>query len=120
MAWTAPRTWVTGETVTAALMNAQIKDNFLVSGPAQVTTVGDIVYATGANALARLGLGAVGTFLRGGSVAPIWEDTLGDTASNATFRLRGPTAPNLRLNATDAADPSDEWRFVSTTTLVPT
>ena len=30
MAWTAPRTWVSGETVTAALMNAQIRDNELV------------------------------------------------------------------------------------------
>ncbi len=33
MAWTAPRTWVTGETVTAALMNTHIKDNFLSIGP---------------------------------------------------------------------------------------
>lgn len=27
MAWTAPRTWVTGETVTAALMNTHVRDN---------------------------------------------------------------------------------------------
>ncbi|OPZ76591.1 MAG: hypothetical protein BWY79_01543 [Actinobacteria bacterium ADurb.Bin444] len=27
MGWTAPRTWVTGETVTAAIMNAHVKDN---------------------------------------------------------------------------------------------
>jgi hypothetical protein len=27
MAWTAPRTWVTGELVTAALMNTHVKDN---------------------------------------------------------------------------------------------
>ncbi len=27
MAWTAPRTWVTGETVTAAIMNTHVKDN---------------------------------------------------------------------------------------------
>lgn len=27
MAWTAPRTWVTGEIVTAALMNAHVRDN---------------------------------------------------------------------------------------------
>ena len=27
MAWTTPRTWVAGEVVTAALMNAQIRDN---------------------------------------------------------------------------------------------
>ena len=29
MAWTAPRTWVTGETVTAALMNAHVRDNLV-------------------------------------------------------------------------------------------
>lgn len=27
MAWTTPRTWVTGETVTAALMNSHVRDN---------------------------------------------------------------------------------------------
>ena len=32
MAWTAPRTWVTGETVTAALMNTHIRDNLLAIG----------------------------------------------------------------------------------------
>jgi hypothetical protein len=30
MAWTTPRTWVTDEVVTAALLNQQIKDNLLV------------------------------------------------------------------------------------------
>ena len=28
MAWTSPRTWVVGETVTAALLNVQIRDNW--------------------------------------------------------------------------------------------
>ncbi len=32
MAWTVPRTWVTGEQVTAALMNTHIKDNLLAIG----------------------------------------------------------------------------------------
>lgn len=27
MAWTSPRTWVTGETVTAALLNTHVRDN---------------------------------------------------------------------------------------------
>ena len=27
MAWTSPRTWVAGETVTAALLNAHVRDN---------------------------------------------------------------------------------------------
>ena len=54
MAWTTPRTWVTGEVVTAALMNAQIKGNMDLSAPAIMTTLGDIIYASGANTPARL------------------------------------------------------------------
>jgi len=30
MAWTAPRTWVSGELVTAALFNVQLKDNLTI------------------------------------------------------------------------------------------
>ena len=54
MAWTTPRTWVTGEVVTAALLNAQIKGNLDLSAPAIMTTAGDIIYASGANTPARL------------------------------------------------------------------
>jgi hypothetical protein len=32
MAWTAPRTWVTGEVVTAAQMNTHLRDNLLEVG----------------------------------------------------------------------------------------
>lgn len=41
MAWTTPRTWVTSEVVTAAEMNAHVRDNmnFLRTGVAQITTV---------------------------------------------------------------------------------
>ena len=42
MAWTTPRTWTAGETVTSAYMNAQIKDN----------------------------LGVLGTYVRGAGAAP--------------------------------------------------
>ena len=54
MAWTTPRTWTTGEVVTAALLNAQIKANMDLSAPAIMTTAGDIIYASGANTPARL------------------------------------------------------------------
>lgn len=39
MAWTSPRTWVTSEIVTAALLNAHVRDNllFLKSGVASNT-----------------------------------------------------------------------------------
>ena len=58
MAWTAPRTWVAGELVTAALMNTHVRDNLLVTGVAKVTTAGDTTYATAANVVARLAIGA--------------------------------------------------------------
>ena len=34
MTWTAPRTWVAGETVTAAVMNAHVRDNLKAIGDA--------------------------------------------------------------------------------------
>lgn len=33
MAWTAPRTWVTGEVVTGALLNTHVRDNLLAVVP---------------------------------------------------------------------------------------
>jgi len=49
------RTWVIGETVTAAQLNEQIRDNGNASWP--FTTEGDIAVASGANSLARLAKG---------------------------------------------------------------
>lgn len=37
MAWTTPRTWTTGELVTAAIMNAHIRDNQNTLNPAGVS-----------------------------------------------------------------------------------
>lgn len=74
MAWTAPRTWVTGETVTAALMNAHIRDNFLETGAATVTTAGDIPYADAANSLGnRLGIGVEASSLVSTGSVPVWR-----------------------------------------------
>ncbi len=74
MAWTAPRTWVADEIVTAALMNTHVRDNLLETMTAKVTTAGDTAYATAANALARLGIGAAHELLRtnSGATAPEW------------------------------------------------
>lgn len=55
MAWTNPKTYVVSAVLTAAEMNTYQRDNMLETAPAKVTTAGDIVYATGANQLARLG-----------------------------------------------------------------
>ena len=78
MAWTAPRTWVTGETVTAALMNAHIRDNLLETSAATVTTAGDLTHADAANSLIRLGIGAANTHLVSDGSAPVWRSVATD------------------------------------------
>lgn len=72
MAWTNPRTWVALETPTVAQLNTHLRDNMLETAPAKVTTAGDIVYASAANALARLGIGAEGKALVVASGLPAW------------------------------------------------
>ena len=41
MAWTTPRTWTTGEMVTAALMNTHVRDNLNVVLPGGMTFILD-------------------------------------------------------------------------------
>ncbi len=99
MAWTAPRTWVTGETVTAALMNSAIRDNFLETSAATVTTVGDLAYADAANSMgSRLAIGAATTHLVSTGSAPVWRavatdtDTAAQTATTTSFGTLGDSA----------------------------
>lgn len=50
MAWTAPRTWTTGELVTAAIMNTHVRDNLSAIGrPTKggVTSVGAVEFGSG-------------------------------------------------------------------------
>lgn len=63
MTWTAPRTWVTTELITSSQMNTHVRDNLLETAPAKVTTKGDSVWSTGANAIVRLGVGTNGQVL---------------------------------------------------------
>ena len=72
MAWTTPRTWVTGEVVTAALLNAQIKGNSDLAAAAIMTAAGDIIYASGANTPARVAKGTNGNIIHQASCAPAW------------------------------------------------
>ncbi len=92
MTWNAPRTWVTAETVTAALMNAEIRDNFLETSAATVTTAGDLAYADAANSMgSRLAIGAATTHLVSDGSAPVWRnvatdvDTAGQTGVGTSF-----------------------------------
>lgn len=60
MAWTAPRTWVTDEVVSASQLNAHVRDNLLETAPAKAAASGDLFQATGATAIAALTLGTEG------------------------------------------------------------
>lgn len=73
MAWSTPRSWTTGEIVTAAMMNSHVRDNLNETMVAKVMAAGDLAYATGPNALARLPMAAKGAILGvGGSNLPAW------------------------------------------------
>ena len=71
MAFTTPRTWVYGETVTEAQFNEQIRDNENAIWVG--TTAGDMDYYTSNATKARIGIGNVGDVLTVGSgTVPTW------------------------------------------------
>lgn len=72
MAWTTPSTVTTGQLMTAAIWNQQVRDNFGATGVATVTTAGDTTYATGANALARRAIGTTGQVMAVVAGVPNW------------------------------------------------
>lgn len=74
MAWTTPRTWVTSEIVTAALLNTHLRDNFNVTLPGIAAAAGDTFYASGANtgAVRSAGSAGQGYIMNAGATAPIW------------------------------------------------
>ena len=51
MAWTAPRTWVTTEVITASILNTHVRDNLLMTAPAVATAGARLIVTTGANTL---------------------------------------------------------------------
>ena len=92
MTWTAPATATTGQNVTAAFWNAQIRDNFLEASAATVTTAGDIAFADAANSMgSRVGIGAATSHLVSTGSAPVWRpiatdvDTTSQTDTTTTF-----------------------------------
>ncbi len=71
---------MTGEIVTAALMNAEIRDNLLETSAATVTTAGDIAFADAANSMGnRVGIGAINTHLVSDGNGPVWRGIDADT-----------------------------------------
>ncbi len=84
MTWTAPATATTGQQMTAAFWNTQVRDNFLETSTATVTTAGDLVTADAANSMGtRLAIGAADTFLVSDGSNPVWRALNTDVASGS-------------------------------------
>lgn len=102
MARSTPRTWVYNELVTSAIMNLDIRDMFNAYWP--FTTVGDIAYASAADALTRLGIGSAGQALltNAGANAPEW----GDVATELIAKRQGGHASDWWTQGTTGYTPS--------------
>ena len=88
MAWTTPKTWASGYVVLAADLNTHLRDNLNMTAPAVMSAQGDIVIASGANALARLAKSTTTTqYLAntGTSNAPAWNEVALDTGVSGTL-----------------------------------
>lgn len=99
MAWTAPRTWTTGELVTAAIMNTHVRDNLSAGFPT------DAVWTTWSpsyNAAVTVGNGtATARYVQVGTlVMAEWSLLLGSTSAIGV-------APTISLPVTANAGVSD-------------
>ncbi len=107
MAITVVPSVVTGQTYSAANFNTHIRDN--INGIWVLTTAGDMLYATGASAAARLALVPGGVMYAGAS-APVWlpkPASLGilqnDAAGVPSYFTGGQKYDVLRKNAANGA-----------------
>ena len=87
MAWSSPKTWASGYVVLASDLN-NVRDQLNATAPATLTAQGDIVIASGANALARLAKSTTTTqYLAntGTSNAPAWNEVALTTGVSGTL-----------------------------------
>ena len=76
MAWLTPRTWTTGEVVTASIMNQDIQRNLNAAAIGVSATKGNFVYALAPNNISPLNIGSIYTMLAVNSAgtAPNWAE----------------------------------------------
>jgi hypothetical protein len=87
MAWSSPKTWASGYVVLASDLN-NVRDQLNATAPATVSSQGDIVIASGANALTRLAKSTTSTqYLAntGTSNAPAWNEVALTTGVTGTL-----------------------------------
>jgi len=93
MAFTTPRTWVSGELITAALMNTFVRDNqnAMTAGYMGIASQAtyDLLYASSATQLGRIATSTANKLLTAkGSATPAWEENVnvaGIVGSNTTL-----------------------------------
>lgn len=97
MAWTAPRTWTTGEVVTAAIMNTHVRDNLLflhddhrpvIVKTAQESVVSSIAIQDDDHLFFSIGANEVWIF----DVALFLA--IGSAAADIKLTISGPASPN--------------------------
>jgi hypothetical protein len=116
MAWTSPRTWVTSETVTAALLNTHVRDNLKAIGDAWGSYTPTISWTLGNGTL-------VGSYMQAGKLVHYHiKLTIGSTTSpSSTLQLGLPVArsdttarcPAGNVGLTDASGPTFYSRFAA-------
>src|SRR3990167_1526870 len=76
VAWNTPRTFTTGEVITATILNTNIRDNLNASAAGVASAVGDVFYASAANTIAPLSLGSIYQVLavNGAGTIPFWSE----------------------------------------------
>lgn len=109
MAWSAPGTAVTHTTITAAFWNGTYQGDFNLTLGGLAAASGDTIYATGANATAKLSVGSKLDVYRvnSGATAPEW----GTYPPSALVSNAGSTANTTAATSTDTAIRFDTTDF---------
>jgi hypothetical protein len=115
----APRTWTSNELVTAALLNTELRDFLNLTAPGVVTTKGDLVAASGANAIGRLAA-AAGRHLISDSGEPLgmrWSEILSanvntsEATSSTSYTDLATAGPSITIDVGSSGIALIHWEF---------
>lgn len=126
MAWTAPRTWVSGEVLTAALLNVHLRDNMTGTSAAvtngtnvnAANTVayqrcGSVIVAVSAVTTSAISGGATLFTLPSGYRPPVtWYDEVVNTTTGTVGRLDIATTGVVTISSAVASGETVRGSFV--------
>lgn len=107
MAWTTPRSWVVAETVTAAILNAHLRDNLLaVDDHETFTSYTPVLTASTSNPTLGSGSSQLGFYIQTGNITHYWFrvafGTSGTAAGTGNYQISLPVDCSFVI-ATQAA-----------------